>query len=403
MQLVNYVTPFIVLLYLTRVLGIQTYGVIAFAVSITQLSLVILDFGFTLSVTQKIAIWRDKKPRVARLVGAALAIKAIGLAVIGVAFVLYALFTQKYAPYALVFALALLPLTAQCFQPTFLFAALEKMRDIAVYTVVAKVLAVLFVVSVVKQEADYLWVPVADGAAHTVALVLAYRLLGSSGFHVARPSRRDLAYAAKMTSGFFGSRLASTAYSSTGVLLLGLVANPAAVAIYSLAEQGYRALQSVFFPVTQSLYPYMAKERDLRFLARVTAGCVVTALTGSLVGYIVVPRLLAWLFAPEWAGAIPVINVFLVAIIVHVLTVLAGYPLAAAVRRFDVANRSVFYGAAVYGIGAAAMIVTATGTPLRFAMLLTVAEAYVLVHRLAVLLPPAFALEETRNTDRYPQ
>jgi polysaccharide transporter, PST family len=400
MQLVNYVTPFIVLLYLTRILGINVYGVVAFTVSVTQLALVVLDFGFTLSATQKIAVWRDNKPRVARLIGAVFLIKAIGLASAAIAFLLYAAFTTKYAPYAPIFVLALLPLAAQCFQPTFFFAAIERMRDIAIYTVTAKVLAVLLVVFLVKEEADYLWVPIADGTAHAIALVLAFRLLGSSGFRVARPSRRDLAYTAKMTSGFFVSRLASTAYSSTGVLLLGLAATPAAVAVYSLAEQGYRALQSVFFPITQSLYPFMAKERDLRFLARVTAGCVAVALTGAVAGFILVPRLLQWLFAPEWAGATSVIEVFLVTIVVHVLTVLAGYPLAAAVRRFDVANRSVIYGAGVYAVGAAALISTEAATPLRFAVLLTVAEAYVLVHRLAVLVPAALALEKTRNTGR---
>jgi polysaccharide transporter, PST family len=403
MQLVNYLTPFLVLLYLTRILGIETYGVVAFTVSLTQLSLVVLDFGFTLSATQKISVWRDNKPRVARLIGAVFVIKAIGLATAAIALLLYSAFTTKYAPYAPVFALAVLPLAAQCFQPTFFFAAIERMRDIAIYTVVAKVLAILLVVVLVKEESDYFWVPVADGVAHAVALYLAFRLLGSSGFRVARPSRRDLAYTAKMTSGFFVSRLASTAYSSTGVLLLGLAATPAAVAVYALAEQGYRALQSVFFPVTQSLYPYMAKERDLRFLARVAAGCVAVALAGSIAGFILVPHLLRWLFAPEWAGAAAVIEVFLVAIVVHVLTVLAGYPLAAAVRRFEVANRSVIYGAGVYTVGAAALLAADAGTPIRFAALLTVAEAYVLVHRLAALLPAALAFERTRNTGRYPQ
>jgi PST family polysaccharide transporter len=159
----------------------------------------------------------------------------------------------------------------------------------------------------------------------------------------------------------------------------------------------------VFFPVTQSLYPYMAKERDLRFLARVAAGCVAVALAGSIAGFILVPHLLRWLFAPEWAGAAAVIEVFLVAIVVHVLTVLAGYPLAAAVRRFEVANRSVIYGAGVYAVGAAALLAADAGTPIRFAALLTVAEAYVLVHRLASLLPAALAFERTRNTGRYPQ
>ena len=64
-QLVNYGSTFLVLIRLTRVLGLTTYGVVAFSVGIVQVLSIVLDLGFTLSATQHISVHRDDKAFVA--------------------------------------------------------------------------------------------------------------------------------------------------------------------------------------------------------------------------------------------------------------------------------------------------------------------------------------------------
>src|SRR5690554_253646 len=58
MQLVNYVAPLVVLLHLTHVLGVETYGVVAFSAGIAMMGLIIMDFGYSLSATNKVSLYR---------------------------------------------------------------------------------------------------------------------------------------------------------------------------------------------------------------------------------------------------------------------------------------------------------------------------------------------------------
>lgn len=52
-QALSYVVPLISLIYLTKIIGLYNYGIFAFTQSIVAFSLVLLDFGFNLSATEK--------------------------------------------------------------------------------------------------------------------------------------------------------------------------------------------------------------------------------------------------------------------------------------------------------------------------------------------------------------
>jgi polysaccharide transporter, PST family len=391
-QIVGYIAPFLALMRLTQVLGVATYGVVAFSIGIVQIAAVVVDVGFILSATQKISVSREKHHFVARLSGAVFVIKLASFALCAVAIVAYAMVTDKYAEHSALFVLSLLPLLGHCLQPLWLFSGIERMGYMTVFMVLTKMSFVALVYLLVAGESDYLLVPVADGIAQLTGAAIGIFLIYRSGYRIAMPTRRDIRYAIRLTGGFYLSRLAVTAYSGSAIIILGLVTTPSLVALYSLAEQLYRAIQSLFGPVVQALYPYMARERDLVLLRKVALGFAAVAVAGGIVGYLISPWLIGRIFGPSWIPSAAVMNVFLIAVTVHVMTILAGYPLAAALDRLDVANRSVFWGSVLYAALAILVVVYDRATPVTFAWLVVAAEAYVLSHRTIALLPGAARL-----------
>lgn len=392
-QAAGYLAPLLVLPYLARVLGIETFGVVAFTVGIVQISSVLLDLGFSLSATQKISVWRDRKQYVARLVGAIFVIKFAAMLLAALGIVIYALTTRKYADHTNLFLLSLLPLLGQCFQPTWFFSGIEKMRNIAVLAVISRITYAALIVMLVSSEHDYLWVPVADGVAQLAATILGLGLLYRLGYVIALPRYRDVTYAIKMTAGVFASRTAVSAYQASGVLLLGLFGAPAAVAVYSLADQFYRAIQQMFAPVILAVYPYMAREKNVRLLAKMAMVIGAIAAVCAFLGYLSLPVLLSLFLDANWDAVIPVFDVLVLAITVNVVSALSGYPLAAALGNLKVANTSVVYGGLLYVVLALVLVLRDRATPVGFAWLLLIAEIYVLLHRVIQLWPQAYRLE----------
>jgi PST family polysaccharide transporter len=397
LQLANYISPLLVLIHLTRVLGLELYGVVAFSMGIVQISYVVLDVGFSLSATQRISVWREKKRYIAKLIGAIFFIKITIFIFLALIVFLFSQFSEKYEAYSNLFLLTLLPVLGQTFQPVWFFSGVERMRNITLFMVSSKVIFVFLIYLLVSEPSDYLWVPVANGVAQISAMAIGIYLIFCVGYQIAIPRSRDVFYALKVTSGFYMSRISVVTYTGSGVVLLGLFATPSAVAVYSLAEQLYKVMQNVFAPINQAIYPYMAKERNFPLFRKLAVGCVTIAALGAVCGYFAAPELIKLVFGSGWDASVKVFNYFLIAIVVNVMAVMSGYPLAAAVGNLRVANSSVAFGSIIYLVCAGLLLLFNEVSPIMFALIMILAESYVLVHRAVVLWPIAYKIEKNNS------
>src|SRR5215469_1198449 len=75
LQGLNYFIPLAVLPYLVRVLGIERYGLVAFAQAFAQGFVLLTDYGFNLSATRQIARLRQDNREVSRVFWAVMEIK----------------------------------------------------------------------------------------------------------------------------------------------------------------------------------------------------------------------------------------------------------------------------------------------------------------------------------------
>jgi PST family polysaccharide transporter len=392
LQLVTYITPVLALVHLTRVLGIELYGVLAFGIALTQFFYGVLDLGFTLSATQKIAVRREKKGYVARLIGAIFAIKAITLVLIAAGIALYAASSEKYHGHLDFFLLTLIPLTALCFLPTWFFAGIERMFYITIFTIVSKFLYLTMILAFVRSPDDFLWAPIADGVSQAIGTAIGIYLIYHSGYFIRVPRFRDIRYAARLTRDFFVSRVAANIFGWGGVMLLGIFGTPAMTAIYSLAERFYQAMQYIFSPVFGAMYPYMARERNIGLLLKIAAVCVVGACIVGFVAAWVGPHLIAWWLGPDWSEASQLLGVFALAIVIDVLLGMSGYPLSAILGTMRTANLSVVYGAVFYALCACLVIASGHVNALSFAWMLCLTELSILVYRAIKLWPKAYRL-----------
>src|SRR5579875_1399634 len=76
-QITTYAAPLIVLPYLSRVLSTDHFGLIAYANNLNFYFLTLVDYGFNLSATRRIAIHKDEPETISKIFSAVMAAKAL--------------------------------------------------------------------------------------------------------------------------------------------------------------------------------------------------------------------------------------------------------------------------------------------------------------------------------------
>ena len=259
LQGVNYLLPLVTIPYLVRVLGPEHFGRIAFAQAFIQYFFVVADYGFNLSATRAVAIVRDDPSRLSRLISAVTVVK-IGLTVGGLALV-YAsvMLIPAFERDVMLYLAAYLAVLGNVLFPIWLFQGLERMREMTILAVAARLLAVFLIFGFVHGPDDYrlaaglqAGAPILAGALSVLVLrqILHVRL-GWPGLASVRAVLGDGVHA-------FMSSAAISLYTTTTTFVLGLFAPPAAVGYFAAAQKVVTAVTGLISPVSQAVYPHLS-------------------------------------------------------------------------------------------------------------------------------------------------
>ncbi len=348
LQLLNYAAPLMLLPFLTRVLSLEEFGVVMVTLATIQFACIVSDYGFSLSATYKISINREDPDFVNEIISRIFSAKLI-LLVFALLITFSISFFPAYEEHRNLFIVALGAVIAQTFQPIWLFQGLERMKGFVVYMSISKVFYVLLALMLVSNNGDGVFVILSWMIANIAGLIAAFFCVRRLGYRLGLSSFSDAKSELIESAQYFWSRLAVATYTSASSIIVGTTELTQA-ALYSAAEQAYKGGQSFTRPVTQATYPYMAKNKNWLFFYKMTFILFVILSVGCFIVWSYGGLIITIIFGDAYSDAVPILNVFLLILLVNYLGVSFGYPACAAIGRPDIANKSVIYGSLIYFI-----------------------------------------------------
>ena len=301
LQGVNYLVPLMVLPYLMTVLHAEGYGYFAFAVAVCQYLMILVDFGFNLSATKRVALVRDNPDRLNHVFSATVFAKVILLAAAYLILLLIGLI-PRFEVYRQTMQVMFLMVVGNTFVFVFLFQGLSKIRWVAVITSISKLLVLPLTFWLVKSPEDCRLAALLQGLVNMVAAVFSVAVVYKKGWaRMVRCTWSEVA--TELSEGFpiFVSTVATSVYATCFTMILGYFGTPESVGMYASVERLMRALCCLsLVPVMQTFYPRLSKLshenwEGARRLFRVVFGCEMVVLALSAVLLVV--------FAP-YAGTV---------------------------------------------------------------------------------------------------
>lgn len=341
LQAVKYLLPLITLPYLTRVLEPEGYAVYAYVVSFMTFAQTFVDFGFNLSGTKEVAAACDDE-ELGAVVGSITQARILLCAVAGAGCAVIGFFIPIMRENALYASLAYLAVCGRSLAPDFLFQGKERMAPITLRYLVSKGASTALTFVFVHSAADLLWVPVLDILASAIALVWSFaaarklfglRISWAGGRRVAR----ELA-----TSGYYClSNMASTAFSGLTTLIIGVsIPDPAQISYWSLAMTAVGAVQALYAPITNSLYPHMVVGGDFGFAKRLLKLSVPFILGGTALFFVIADPIVLILGGPEYLPGAYVLRIVSPVLVFSFYGMLIGWPVLGAMGRVKELTRT---------------------------------------------------------------
>lgn len=384
-QASNYIIPLLLIPFLTRALGVSTFGEVAIALSAIQLCFIFTDYGFSISATHAISLNRDNhryiERKISRIFFAKLALTSIAcLTLIATP----ALFHKLNNIESLFFA-GIISVIAQSFQPTWLFQGLEKMKNITIYNVLTKFVYAGLVISIVRGPGDatliiYLW-----GLANFLGLIASLYLMYKSGFKIRTVPLSEVISEIKESTQYFWSRLAVSTYTAASTLIIGLQ-SPIQAAQFNVCEQIYKAAQNATSPINSALFPYMAKYQNWGLFIKVVSITAIILGLGCLFFWLFSPEIVNLVFGENYNSITPTLGIFLATTTINYLGVSFGYSAFSALNRTDIANKTVMFGAGLHLINISILYILADITAFNIAIAILITESAVMLMRLIFLV-----------------
>lgn len=347
----NYFFALITVPYQTRVLGPELYGKIGWAMATMAYFTTVIEFGYLLSATERIARHREDKKEVEQIVGA-VTINKLAVTILGLVFVASLSFTwDRMSSDPWFYILCYFASAVPSFMLDFFYRGIEEMQVITIRSVAIKAFFTVCIFLFLKDKSDYWVVPALQLIGGGLAVVFVYwHMVVKLHYRMVIPDAKYCWMIFRSSVAFFASRIANTLYISTNVFLLGIVYGQKSLATgtYTAAEKIVSVMNALFGPVADSLYPYMVRNKDFKLLKKILLLLMPPTIIGVVViGYFAEP-ICVLLFGAEFRSVAPVLQLMLPLVVITLPTYLLGFPTLSALGGARAVNNSVIYGSILH-------------------------------------------------------
>ncbi len=344
LQIINYLSPLMVLPWISGILDSDNFSYVLVTISIIQFSFIITDFGFMLSATDRLARAKDS----ANIGTTITHIYIIKLSlVVLVCLAIFALtFVDEYKAFSNLLFLSMGVVIVQAYQPSWYFHGTGRIKQFVQYSAYAKIIYICMVLLIVKNPQNSSNVIASLLVANIFLTVVSNVAIAKQGICFSKATAREVLLELKYSSQFFWAKFLSSTYTSGVPIILGFY-SIAGAAIYSASDQLYRAAQAAFGPVSQSLFPYLSKTRDLSVLKYLVFLAPIVILSIYAV-WILKENIFTILFSNTVLLNESVLLCFLILIPINFISMIFGYPAFSALRKLHYANSSIYIGSFVF-------------------------------------------------------
>jgi PST family polysaccharide transporter len=332
LQAANYLFPLIILPYVVRVLGPEKYGLVQFAAALNIYFLIICDYGFNLSGTRAVSVYRSDKEKLSQIFSSILLIKTtlFIVAILLLAAIVFSI--ENFRTDYLVYFASSGMLIGSVLFPLWLFQGLEKMKYITIIHIIVRTFTTALIFLLVRSEDDYITLALLNSITQVLigigGIVVTFSILKIKLIFPPLIIIKD-----QLREGWylFLSSISTNLYTTSTTFILGILTNNTLVGYYAAADKIRMALQNMLAVFYTSIFPFISRlaehsRKDFwNFIRRVLVLSSISGLIISAILFIFSEPLILIMLGNNYIDAVIFLKILAVAPFLISISNILGY------------------------------------------------------------------------------
>lgn len=319
----NFIVPLITFPYIVQTIGIEKFGLLAFATAFIAYPLLLVTYGLDLSGAREVALAKNSKRRLSIILSSILLARLSLIVLAASVTLLIVFFVERFSKDWLLYVITFGSIFGTMIFPIWFFQGMERMKFITYLSIGSRLLYMISIFIFVRSEDDYLYVPLLNFITLFMVGIISLGVIYKE-FSVKLIIPRIKYIVLQFVKGWylFISHFAINLFTSFNMLVLGLVASDLLVGYYALAEKIVKIIASLFKPLNQALFPHVvqlvktSKEKGKNFVNKISLYIFGVSMLIWSIFIIFSENIFGLVFGEEAVSSIPIFNILSVLIVI---------------------------------------------------------------------------------------
>jgi PST family polysaccharide transporter len=313
LQAMRYLIPFIVLPYVTPIIGVTHFGEIAVAYAIALIFQTVVNFSFDFIGARDVARNREDKEKVSEIVSTILCARIV---LYVIAFVLLGGIVLVVPKFREIWLLILISVVTAFFSmhvSEWFFQGIEKMEHITIVNVISRVVYIVLIFTFIKEREDYLLYPIFNLLGFVMASMYSIVMMTrryKCRLHI--PPFSKILDSFKIGKDLFVNQVCMSLCINLPNILLGTISGSAAAGLYDAAGKLHNAGKHSIDVLNRTFFPFLSRQMDKHTGYR-RINFFFSLLLAVLL-FFLAPLLIRLLYSDEFLPAIPLLRILAVSV-----------------------------------------------------------------------------------------
>lgn len=314
LQIAGYIFPLITIPYLAKVIGVDSFGKIAFASAVIVWFQTISDWGFDFTATRDVAKNREDEQKVSEIFSNVLWARILLALISFVLLLLAILFIPLFRENKTIILVTFLLVPGYILFPSWFFQAMERMKYITILNIASKLLFTLLVFVFIKDKSDFILQPLFISLGYLFSGIIAmYFIIGRWKIKLIRPRISSIIQSIKGSTDVFINNITPNLYNSFSTLLLGFYGGSVSNGLLDAGSKFVNISQQFMSIFARVFFPFLSRRIDKHDMyVRIN---LFFAVSFTLILFLFAPLIIRLFYTSEFHKAILILRIMSISIL----------------------------------------------------------------------------------------